>query len=122
MKILVIDDHSIVRTMVRRLMDGTGHHFVEAGASDEALAILAQDPDIRLVLCDYMMPGINGLDFVTALRKISHHNATPIVMLSATRNKDIIEEGQRRGVANWLTKPFTRDQLAQAIAELEKSA
>ena len=116
MNILLIDDHAVVRAMIRRLVGDDNYSFLEAGSAADGLAILETDDSIALVLCDYLMPGLTGLDFATRLRALPNHAKTPLVIVSATRNKDLIAEGQARGVTFWLFKPFTRDQLMDTIA------
>ena len=112
MKILIADDDRLVRVMLTDLLSEIGHAVVQAANGAEAVALAAREgPD--LLILDFLMPKLSGLD---ALLEIRRSRAVPAVLLTA------INEGSLRGldgvdqVGALLQKPFSRKTLERAIA------
>jgi two-component system, chemotaxis family, chemotaxis protein CheY len=113
-KILLVDDSSVMRKLVARSIRQTGLDVeitAEAGNGKEALAILQGQP-IDLVLCDWNMPEMNGLEFIAAARGT---HQTPIVMLTTEGTAEKAQEAMAAGASGYLTKPFTPDALQAKI-------
>jgi PleD family two-component response regulator len=112
-KILVVDDDINLRKM---LVTALAKHYdvAEAKSGEEALA-LASMGDVRLVLLDIMMPGMNGLETCLRLRRNPRSCHATIVMLTARKNEDDVIEGLKMGADDYLTKPFKFSELKARI-------
>lgn len=112
-KILIVDDDTNLRQMLVTAL-GRYYEVVEAHSGEEALEI-ANQGDIRLVLLDIMMPGMNGIETCLRLRRNPRSCHATIVMLSACNNEDDIVEGLKMGADDYLTKPFKFSELKARI-------
>ncbi len=113
-RVLLADDQTLVRNGIRGLLELTREFEVvaEVDNGDDALAkVLALRPDIALL--DVRMPGKDGLAVIRALR--SAGNATPVVFLTTFDDDAVLLEGVRAGIAGYLLKDVTLDQLATAL-------
>jgi DNA-binding NarL/FixJ family response regulator len=113
-RVLLADDHALVRRGIRALLELTREFEVvaEVEDGDAALeAIFALAPDVALV--DVRMPRKDGLAVVRALR--SAGNATPVVFLTTFDDDAVLLEGVRAGIAGYLLKDVTLDQLTSAL-------
>ena len=113
-KILLVDDSPVMRKMVSRSLRQAGldiDEVLEAGNGKEALTVLqANAPDV--VICDWNMPEMNGLEFVQEARKTYQ---TPIIMLTTEGTEDRINQAISAGANAYVTKPFTPDKLGEKI-------
>lgn len=103
-KILVVDDHPLIREamrMVLRQLD-TAIVVLEAGTCDEALAIAADEADLTLVLLDLRLPGTSGLDGLATLRE--KHPAVPVVVLSASEDRNEVMRALDLGAMGFIPK------------------
>jgi len=117
--ILVVDDSSVMRKIVTRAIRQTGldvNVTAEAGNGREAVAILDSQP-VDLVICDWNMPEMNGIEFLTAIRP---KHKTPVVMLTTEGTADKSQQALGAGADAYLTKPFTPDGLQQKLKLLLK--
>ncbi len=117
-RILLADDNDDMRGYLCRLLGG--RYEVEAVADGEAaLAAARRDPP-ALVISDVMMPRLDGLDLVAALRADERTRMVPVVLLSARSGEDAVVEGLRAGADDYLEKPFSAHELlARVTAHLE---
>lgn len=111
LKVLVVDDSMVMRRMITRALrqcDLEATVVAEAANGAEALdALGAQDVDV--VLCDWNMPVMDGLQFLVEARK-SHR--TPIVMLTTESSNERVLEAMEAGADGYVTKPFTPEGLS----------
>jgi DNA-binding response OmpR family regulator len=108
MLVLVIEDDARIANFVQRGLEGDGHRVVVAGSGEDGL-IEAVDPDINLVVLDLTLPGMDGTEVLSRLRRDSPD--LPILVLTA---RDAIAEKVRvldAGANDYLTKPFALDEL-----------
>ena len=113
-KILVIEDETPIRDNLRRFLGLEG--YAVAAEANGALGLqraLAEPPD--LILCDVMMPEMNGFEVLAQLRRAPHLAQVPFVFLTASADKDSIARGIALGAADYVTKPFDLPQLAALI-------
>ncbi len=113
-KVLIIDDQREVLDMVEYMLSREGYSVIAARSGEEGLlqAGLFQ-PD--LILCDIMMPGMTGYDVLAALRESSDLASAPFVFLTAKAAPQELREGMSLGADDYLTKPFTADELVSAV-------
>ncbi len=116
-KVLIIDDSAVMRKIIQRNIQQSGllvDEFVEAGDGREGLE-KATTNNIDLILCDWNMPNMTGIDFVKALRSSGQKSNIPIVMVTTEGGESKIEEAKNSGANGYLTKPFTPDQLKSKL-------
>jgi diguanylate cyclase (GGDEF)-like protein len=121
-KILIIEDEDFVRENIFELLDAEG--FEVMGAENGQIGIdLAKAMIPDLILCDVMMPGVDGYGVLTALRQDSLMASIPFIFLTAKAAKADFRQGMELGADDYITKPFTRAELLGAIASrLKKQA
>jgi two-component system chemotaxis response regulator CheY len=113
-RILLVDDSSVMRKIVARAIRQTGLDVdvtAEAGNGKEALTVLQGQP-VDLVVCDWNMPEMNGLEFISEARKT---HKTPIMMLTTEGTADKSQQAMAAGADAYLTKPFTPETLQQKL-------
>ena len=115
MKILVVDDHALVREGLRQLLKGIDEQVqvLEAPHCARAFALAALHPDIDLVLLDYHLPDMNGLEALAVFA--AQQPELPIVILSGTANPQIMRQVLANGAAGFLTKTGLSDELLSAL-------
>ena len=121
-KILVIEDEDFVRENIVELLDAEGFEVISAENGHDGINLAqAMVPD--LILCDVMMPKLDGYGVLMALRHQSVTAAVPFIFLTAKAAKADFRQGMELGADDYLTKPFTRAELLGAIASrLKKQA
>jgi two-component system phosphate regulon response regulator PhoB len=120
-QILIVDDERTIREMVCLALENSGYDCLQASDAHKAEALIRyQLPD--LVLLDWMMPGVSGVDFARRLRKNKETSQLPIIMLTAKVEEDDMIRGLDSGADDYLTKPFsTREMLSRIKALLRRS-
>ncbi|WP_013324386.1 response regulator transcription factor [Gloeothece verrucosa] len=113
-KILVIEDELSVRENLVELLEAEG--FQVFSTDNGILALLwAEDNLPDLIICDVMMPEIDGYEVLEGLRQIPMRASIPFIFLTAMADKADIRYGMELGADDYLTKPFTREELLRAI-------
>jgi len=117
MKCLVVDDSATMRRIVVNALKSIGYeNVVEAGDGSEALAKC--DASIELIITDWNMPVMGGLEFVKALRGNALHTKTPILMVTTRSVKEDIMQAVEAGVSSYILKPFTPQVLKEKIDQI----
>ncbi len=113
-KILVIEDELSVRENILELLEA--EYFDVIGTENGFLgALWAQENLPDLIICDVMMPQINGYEVLNTLREVPMTASIPFIFLTAMADKTDIRRGMELGADDYLTKPFTREELLAAI-------
>ena len=115
MKILIVEDESIFRRMVKKYLLEAGHEIVEAEDGQSAWELFQREP-FHLVITDWMMPRLNGPELVQKIRASGQKNYTYIIMLTAMDDKENVVLGLESGVDEYLTKPFNSRELVARVA------
>jgi two-component system chemotaxis response regulator CheY len=121
MKILLVDDSKSLRSIERTMLEQLGYsQFEEAADGMDAMSkVGAFQPE--MILLDWNMPRMNGIDFLKTFRQTN--KTTPVIMVTTEAEKEQVVEAIKAGVTNYLVKPFTREQLSQRIVQtLSKKA
>ena len=121
MKALVIDDSGAMRSILRQYMRELKYEVVEARDGREALARCEETPDFDLVLVDWNMPVMNGLDFVRALRARKEYDAMKLMMVTTENDAAHVTTALGAGANEFVMKPFTYEVLEEKIALLNDS-
>ena len=120
MKILVADDSRVMRQIVIRTLRQAGyddHDIVEAEDGADALAkVSSEKPD--LVLSDWNMPNMTGIDLLKAIRAEASLKGLPVLMVTAENNRDQIIAAAQAGVNGYIVKPFTAQTLKEKIEKI----
>jgi two-component system phosphate regulon response regulator PhoB len=121
-KILVVDDEAAILDMIRFALEQAGMEAQTAASAYDALLCINNDrPDI--ILMDWMMPGVSGIELTRRLRKDSNTEDIPIIMLTARVTEDDKVSGLEAGADDYLVKPFSpRELLARIKAVLRRSS
>src|SRR5947209_6820286 len=114
MRILVVDDDSRIRDVLRRQLSYEGYHVEVAGDSREAFARVADNPP-DLVVLDWMLPGMSGLE---VCRKLRSADDMPILMLTAKGTLEDKIDGLDSGADDYLVKPFEPEELLARVRAL----
>ncbi|MDE2368525.1 MAG: response regulator [Burkholderiales bacterium] len=116
--ILIVDDSSSLRAVVRIALERAGYTVLEAGDGKQALDTLAKVGRVNLIVSDVNMPNMDGITFVTQLKAQAAHRFTPVVMLTTEGQEAKIQQGRAAGAKAWMVKPFNPPQLLDAVAKL----
>jgi two-component system chemotaxis response regulator CheY len=103
-RILSIDDSPSVRQLVAMALREDGHTVVNANDGAQALAIVGKE-SFDLVITDFNMPTMNGLDFIKAFRKAGHR-FTPVLVLTTEIKPELKDAAKQAGATGWIVKPF----------------
>lgn len=120
MKILVVDDFSTMRRIVRNLLVELGFTnglIQEAEDGNAALALLRSQP-IDLVVTDWNMPNMTGIDLLRAIRADAALKSLPVLMVTAENNRDQIIAAAQSGVNGYVVKPFTAVTLKEKLDKI----
>jgi len=120
-KVLVIDDSNTIRRSAEIFLKQAGHEVVLAEDGFDALAKLSDyRPD--LVFCDILMPRLDGYQTCAIIKRNPNFAAVPVIMLSSKDGLFDKARGRMVGSQDYLTKPFTKDQLLQAVRQHRRGA
>ncbi len=116
--ILIVDDSSSLRTVVRMSLARAGYDVLEAGDGQEALTQLDKTPKVHLIVSDVNMPNMDGITFVKHVKQHPRHRFAPVVMLTTEGQDAKKEQGRAAGAKAWIVKPFNPPQLLDAVSKL----
>src|SRR5690554_1110216 len=115
MKILVVDDFSTMRRIIKNLLRDLGMQNVsEADDGNTALPML-QNGDFDFVITDWNMPGMQGIDLLREIRADESLSHIPVLMVTAEAKRDQIIEAAQAGVNGYIVKPFTAATLKEKL-------
>lgn len=115
LRILVVDDMSTSRGLIMQALDAMGIRQVGyATDGKSALQILEAKP-VHLVISDYNMPGMDGLQFLQAMRKNARTKGLGFILITGRADPEVIDTGRRFGMNNFIKKPFTPPELKACI-------
>lgn len=113
--LLVIDDELPIRQNLARFLSLEGHQVLQAADGEAGLTLALGEPRPDLVLCDVMMPRLNGYELLAALRADPRGRHLPFVFLSASAEKERLEQALEQGASGYVTKPFNLTQLKDVL-------
>ncbi len=120
--VLVVDDESTMRNLIRAMLETTGYQVIEASGGGDALAMCEQH-SVDIIITDLVMGGLNGIDLILALKKM--HSVIPIVAISGgggiSGRFDYLEISALIGANSVLKKPFDKTQLIPVLETLQTS-
>ncbi len=115
---LVVDDSSTMRMILKQLLTKMGFQVVEAANGREALERLAEMTHADIVLVDWNMPEMTGIDFVRAVRTQQSYDAVPLVMVTTNTELERVSAALAAGANEYVMKPFTLDVIREKLGLL----
>ncbi len=115
--IMIVDDSSSVRTVVKTALCSAGYDVIEACDGVDALSKL-NGKKVHLIVSDVNMPNMDGITFVKEIKKNPSYRFTPICMLTTEAEQSKIQEGKDAGAKAWLVKPFQPPKLLDVISKI----
>jgi twitching motility two-component system response regulator PilG len=119
-KVLVIDDSNTIRRSAEIFLKQGGHEVMLAEDGFDALSKV-NDYAPHLIFCDILMPRLDGYQTCAIIKRNPNFSSTPIIMLSSKDGVFDKARGRMVGSEEYLTKPFTKDQLLQAVQQFGKT-
>lgn len=121
-RVLVVDDSKMMRRVIRNILNSVGlTDIVEAGNGAEALRRLEESP-VDLVMTDWNMPVMSGIEFVRAVRAQPRFAKISIVMVTTESSRDSMAEAKAAGINGHLRKPFNRESMKELILRFHPAA
>lgn len=124
-KFLLVDDFATMRKILRRVLSSMGfENIAEAANGQEALKALedslSKNDPFHIILSDWSMPVMNGLDFLKACQSHNNFKSIPFVFVTAEGGIPQIEEAKKAGLSGYITKPFTPETVKQVLDNLKE--
>jgi len=117
LKLLVVDDSSTMRRIIKNTLARLGHKDVLEGADGvEGWSALDASPDVDMLITDWNMPEMNGLELVIKVRADARFKDLPIIMVTTEGGKAEVITALKAGVNNYIVKPFTPQVLKEKLA------
>lgn len=116
MKLLVVDDSRLIRGIIGKTVTSMGFKAIQVDNGRDALDLLnTNGENINMVLLDWNMPFLNGIDVLKSMRNDDRFRHIPVLMISTESEDERINEAMTVGAQGYLTKPFTSEKLIDAI-------
>ena len=113
--ILTVDDSRTMRSMLMLALTGAGHTVVQADDGQHGVEVLAQHPDVEVIITDINMPRMDGYAFIEAVRRDPGKRATPILVLTTESEPAKKQRARDAGATGWIVKPFDTEKLVAAV-------
>lgn len=118
MKILVVDDFSTMRRIIKNLLKDLGFTNVQEADDGSTALPMLQQGDFDFVITDWNMPGMQGIDLLRAIRADDNLKHTPVLMVTAEAKKEQIVAAAQAGVNGYVVKPFTAATLKEKLEKI----
>jgi two-component system chemotaxis response regulator CheY len=115
--ILIVDDSISIRQVVGMTLKGAGFNVIEACDGRDALN-KCDGRKLNLIISDVNMPNMDGISFVSELKKQPSYRFTPVIMLTTEGSEDKKAAGKAAGAKAWVVKPFKAEQMLDAVNKL----
>jgi two-component system chemotaxis response regulator CheY len=115
---LMVDDSRVIRAIVGRTMQELGFETEEAGDGQGALDRLKQGTPPSVMLIDWNMPGLNGLELVQAVRANPAWSEVRMIMITSENEIDRVQKALEAGADEYIMKPFTKDMIQEKLTLL----
>lgn len=118
MKILVVDDFSTMRRIIKNLLRDLGFNNTEEADDGLTALPILQAGGIDFLVTDWNMPGMQGIDLLKAVRADEKLSTLPVLMVTAETKREQIMEAAQAGVSGYIVKPFTAATLKEKIDKI----
>ena len=116
-QILIADDSKSIREVLAFSLTNAGYQVFVARDGIDAMNFF-DGRSIDLLLTDYHMPNMNGLELIEKIREIEAYKHIPVLVLTTESQRSIIKEAKDSGATGWLLKPFNTDKLIQTLRKV----
>lgn len=116
--LLIVDDSSSLRALVKLALTRAGYEVLEAADGRQALAQVEKAAKIHLVVSDVNMPVMDGISFLQELKKHPRHKFLPVIMLTTEDESSKMQQAKSAGARAWLLKPFDPPALLDAVSRV----
>lgn len=120
--ILAVDDSPTMLASLQGMLERAGHSVKKAACAEDALAMLQNGCRPHLVITDYHMGAMNGIDLVRAVRKLAGFSFIPMLLVTTESQQDKRAAAKAAGATGWLVKPVQPDMLLQVIKQVVPGA
>lgn len=117
-RVLVADDDPEICTLIKTILKNGPYEMTICNDAESALVHIQRDQPFDIIICDFMLPGISGIDLITQVRANAATARLPIVMISGHNNYAMDARAKSAGANAFLNKPFTLTQLRSTVASL----
>lgn len=118
MNILSVDDSAVMRKIIRNAVEVLDYNLLEASDGFGALSLLENKyKEVDLILLDWNMPGMNGLEFLQRVKSHQHFREIPVMMVTTESERCNIIKAVQAGAAHYIIKPFVMEELTKRILE-----
>lgn len=117
-KVLIVEDNENIRIMLNAILSAKGYATALASNGIEGASELFNDPEINLVICDLMMPGSDGFDFLKRTSEFRKEGGVPVCILSALEDSKSIIKALESGADEYMVKPLDKEILIEKVAML----
>lgn len=114
-KILIVDDIGSMRALLVSILRELGYRAITQAASGEEACQLTQTHSYDVILCDWEMPGMGGLEVLNTLRESFNAEELPFIMVTAEDETSMVKEAISQGVSDYIIKPFSPGSLREKI-------
>lgn len=118
MKILVVDDFSTMRRIIKNLLKDLGFTSIQEADDGSTALPMLQQGDFDFVVTDWNMPGMQGIDLLRAIRADDNLKHLPVLMVTAEAKKEQIVAAAQAGVNGYVVKPFTAATLKEKLDKI----
>ena len=119
-KVLIVDDFATMRRILKNILKQLGFkNLVEADDGTTAWEVL-ETQSIDLIISDWNMPKMTGLELLKKVRASDNHKGTPFLMVTAEAQKQNVIEAVQAGVSNYVVKPFTAEAISDKLEKILK--
>ncbi|MCB0330020.1 MAG: response regulator [Bdellovibrionales bacterium] len=118
MKVLIVDDSSATRFMIRKMLKELGCDVVEAENGKVALETLSSNKDVEVAFVDWNMPVMNGYELIQEVRKDAEYNNMKLMMVTTETEMTQVVKAIEAGANEYLMKPFTKEMVVEKMALL----
>ncbi|MBF0441497.1 MAG: response regulator [Oligoflexales bacterium] len=114
-KILIVEDSQDTRTQLANVLLSEKYEVIEAHDGEDGLSKLKSNPDVNLIISDFYMPSMNGLDMCQKIKNEVEFQKIPLMMLTTESSDELRSRGKDVGVLAWIVKPFCASGILNAI-------
>ncbi|MHB8139895.1 MAG: response regulator [Vulcanimicrobiaceae bacterium] len=117
-RVLIADDDPAICTLIDTVLRKGPYEMITCNDAESALVAIDRDAPFDIIICDFMLPGISGLDLIERLRAAEKTRGVPVLMISGHTNYAMDGRAKNAGANLFLNKPFTISQLRTAVNSL----
>lgn len=121
--VLSVDDSFVIRKLMSKPVEALELSLLEANDGNEALDLVSRYGQfIKLILLDWNMPGMSGIEFLEIIKKDNIHNKIPVVMVTTEAEKENVIKAIQLGAVGYLIKPFSNEDLTKKITQFVRGS